>query len=60
MMTRIFLPGQKNPVNRPQAGQNIVRMGGEDTRLGAMSNFRRLCVLADGKPDETSGYYDED
>jgi hypothetical protein len=56
----VFLLGQESLVNRPLVKQNISRVGGEDAWLGAMSNFRRLCALADGKADEASKYYDED
>ena len=56
----VFLLGQGNLVDRPRVKQNISRIGGEDAWLGAMSNFRRLCSLADGKADDSSKYYDED
>jgi hypothetical protein len=57
----VFLLKQENLVNRPQVKQNIVRLGGEDAWLGEMSNFRRLCALADGQAAEEAGkYYDED
>ena len=56
----VFLLRQENLVNRPQVKQNIVRVGSEDAWLGAMSNFRRLCALADGKADEAGKYYNED
>lgn len=56
----VFLLGQENLINRPQVKQNIARVGGEDAWLGAMSNFRRLRALADGKTDEMNKYYDEE
>ena len=56
----VFLLGQENLVNRPLVKQNITRVGGEDAWLGAMSNFRRLCALADGKAIEAGKYYEED
>lgn len=56
----VFLLGQENLVKRPQVKQNITRFGGEDAWLGAMSNFRRLCALADGSGSEAGKYYDLD
>lgn len=56
----VFLLGQKDLVNRSLVKQNIVNVAGEDAWLAAMSSFRRLCSLADGKTDEPSKYYDED
>jgi hypothetical protein len=56
----VFLLGQEKLVNRPLIKQNITRVGGEDAWLGAMSNFRRLCALADGKAEEAGKYYNED
>ena len=56
----VFLLGQDELVNRPLVKQNIINVGGEDAWLGAMSNFRRLCALADGRSNEAIKYYDEE
>lgn len=56
----VFLLKDKSLVNRPTVKKNIVRIGGEDAWLGAMSNFRRLCSLADGSSNEQDKYYEED
>lgn len=56
----VFLLEQKDLVNRSLVKQNIVSVAGEDAWLAAMSSFRRLCSLADGKTDEASKYYDND
>ncbi|HEX9930715.1 MAG TPA: hypothetical protein VGB02_19430 [Pyrinomonadaceae bacterium] len=56
----VFLLGQKDLVNRPKVKDNIVRVAGEDAWLATLSNFRRLCNLADGKTNEASKYYNED
>ena len=56
----VFLLRQKDLVNRPQVKEKIVETAGEDAWLATLSNFRRLCNLADGKVDEPDKYYDED
>ena len=56
----VFLLRQKDLVNRPQVKEKIVATAGEDAWLATLSNFRRLCNLADGKVDEPDKYYDED
>lgn len=55
----VFLLKEKGLVNRTKIKENIIRVGGEDAWLGAMSNFRRLCSLADGNLDEQGKYYEE-
>jgi hypothetical protein len=55
-----FLLGQESLVDRPKVKENITRVAGEDAWLATLSNFRRLCNLADGKTNEASKYYDED
>jgi hypothetical protein len=56
----VFLLKEKDLVNRPKIKENIVNVAGEDAWLASMSNFRRLCALADGKTEEAGKYYDED
>lgn len=56
----VFLLEQKDLVNRPKVKENIVRVASEDAWLATLSNFRRLCNLADGKTNEASKYYDND
>ena len=56
----VFLLHQKDLVSRPQVKEKIVETAGEDAWLATLSNFRRLCNLADGKVDEPDKYYDED
>lgn len=56
----VFLLKEKELVNRSKIKENIVRIGSEDAWLGALSNFRRLCALADGNSDEQSKYYEVD
>jgi hypothetical protein len=56
----VFLLGQKDLVDRPKVKENIVRVASEDAWLATLSNFRRLCNLADGKTNEASKYYDND
>lgn len=56
----VFLLKDKSLVNRSTVKENIVRIGGEDAWLAAMSNFRRLCSLADGNSDEQDKYYETD
>ncbi len=56
----VFLLKEKGLVNRPKVKENIVRVVGEDAWLASLSNFRRLCSLADGNSDEASKYYDGD
>lgn len=56
----VFLLEQKDLVNRSLVKQNIVSVAGEDAWLAAMSSFRRLCSLADGKIDEPGKYYDNE
>jgi hypothetical protein len=56
----VFLLAQEKLVDRPLVKANITRIGGEDAWLGAMSNFRRLCALADGGANEAGKYYDEE
>ncbi len=55
----VFLLREKELVNRPKIKEIITRVAGEDAWLASLSNFRRLCSLADGRADETSKYYDE-
>jgi len=56
----IFLLKEKDLVNRPKVKENIVKTAGEDAWLATLSNFRRLCSLADGNSAEASKYYGED
>lgn len=56
----IFLLKEKSLVNRPKVKENVVEVAGEDAWLATLSNFRRLCTLADGNLNEVSKYYDED
>lgn len=56
----VFLLAQKDLVDRSKIKENIVRIAGEDAWLATLSNFRRLCNLADGKTNEASKYYDEE
>jgi hypothetical protein len=56
----VFLLAQKDLVDRSKIKENIVRVANEDAWLTTLSNFRRLCNLADGKANESSKYYDED
>lgn len=56
----VFLLGQKDLVDRSKLKENIVRVAGEDAWLATLSNFRRLCNLAEGKAKETNKYYDAD
>lgn len=56
----VFLLKEKDLVNRPKVKENVVKIAGEDAWLATLSNFRRLCSLADGKLNEASKYYDED
>jgi hypothetical protein len=56
----VFLLRQKDLVNRPKVKTNIIEVSGEDAWLATLSNFRRLCHLADGKIDEPDKYYKED
>ncbi len=56
----VFLLSQDDLVDRPKVRENIVEVTGEDAWLASMSNFRRLCRLADGKIDQGSEYYSED
>lgn len=56
----VFLLKDKGLVNRSKVKENIVRIGGEDAWLAALSNFRRLCSLADGSSDESEKYYEID
>jgi hypothetical protein len=56
----VFLLAQKDLVDRPKIKENIVQVAGEDAWLATLSNFRRLCNLADEKTSEASKYYDED
>jgi hypothetical protein len=56
----VFLLRTKDLVNRSKIKETIIRIGGEDAWLGALSNFRRLCSLADGSSDEQSKYYEVD
>ncbi len=56
----VFLLKEKDLVNRPKVKENITKVAGEDAWLASLSNFRRLCTLADGKTDEASKYYDKD
>lgn len=55
----VFLLKEKDLVNRPKVKENIVKTAGEDAWLATLSNFRRLCSLADGNSSEASKYYDE-
>ena len=52
----VFLLLQKDLVSRPQVKEKIVEVAGEDAWLATLSNFRRLCNLADGKVDEPDKY----
>lgn len=56
----VFLLKEKDLVNRPKVKENITKVAGEDAWLASLSNFRRLCSLADGQSDEASKYYDKD
>lgn len=56
----VFLLKEKDLVNRSKIKENIVQVAGEDAWLASLSNFRRLCHLADGKTIEADKYYDED
>jgi hypothetical protein len=56
----IFLLGQKDLVDHSKIKENIVRIAGDGAWLATLSNFRRLCNLADGKTNDASKYYDED
>lgn len=56
----VFLLREKDLVDRPKVKENIVKTAGEDAWLASLSNFRRLCSLADGNSVETSKYYDEE
>lgn len=56
----VFLLNEKDLANRSKIKENIIRVGGEDAWLAALSNFRRLCSLADGSTSEQSKYYEED
>jgi hypothetical protein len=56
----VFLLKEKDLVNRPKVEENITKVGGEDAWLASLSNFRRLCSLADGNSDEAGKYYDKD
>ncbi len=56
----VFLLKEKDLVNRPKVKENITRVADEDAWLASLSNFRRLCTLADSKTVEASKYYDED
>jgi hypothetical protein len=55
----VFLLKDKELVNRSTVKENILRIGGEDAWLAALSNFRRLCSLADGSSNAESKYYEE-
>lgn len=56
----VFLLKEKDLVDRPKIKENITKVAGEDAWLASLSNFRRLCSLADGQSDEVSKYYDKD
>lgn len=56
----VFLLSQDDLVDRPKVKENITKVAGEDAWLASMSNFRRLCSLADGKANEASKYYEKD
>lgn len=56
----VFLLREKDLVDRPKVKENIIKTAGEDAWLASLSNFRRLCSLADGNSNEASKYYDED
>lgn len=56
----IFLLREKDLVNRSKIKENISRIAGEDAWLASLSNFRRLCSLADGNSNEAGKYYGED
>ncbi len=56
----VFLLREKDLVNRPKVKENIIETAGEDAWLATLSNFRRLCGLADGKSNEAGKYHDED
>lgn len=56
----VFLLKEKDLVNRSKVKENITKIAGEDAWLASLSNFRRLCSLADGNFDEASKHYEED
>ena len=56
----IFLLREKDLVNRSKIKETIIRVANEDAWLAALSNFRRLCSLADDKSDEPNKYYDKE
>lgn len=55
----IFLLRENDLVDRPKVKANIIKTAGEDAWLASLSNFRRLCSLADGNSDEAGKYYEE-
>ena len=56
----VFLLTQQNLVDRAKIKANITRAANEDAWLATLSNFRRLCSLADGRTNEPDKYYGED
>lgn len=56
----VFLLKEKDLVNRSKVKENITKIAGEDAWLASLSNFRRLCSLADGNSNEAGKYYEED
>ncbi len=56
----VFLLKEKDLVDRPKIKELIVKTAGEDAWLASLSNFRRLCSLADGRTIEAGKYYDEE
>jgi len=56
----VYLLKEKKLVDRPTVKQKIIETTSEDTWLGILPNFRRLCDLADGTTTEPSKYYDHE
>jgi hypothetical protein len=56
----VFLLKEKGLVDRSKVKEIIVKIGGEDAWLASLSNFRRLCGLADGSSNEPGKYYDDE
>jgi len=54
----IFLLKEKDLVVRSNVKAKILWTGGEDAWLASLSNFRRLCSLADGRAGDLDKYYD--
>ena len=56
----VFLLQQPKLIDRPLIKRKVIETAGEDAWLAMLSNFRRLCDLADNRTSEPSKYYDED